>query len=81
MIVDTCPCATQGFYLLSDETARIYQICESADSFNSIIAKLPENATKVNENKVNDQLCDLVNKRLLLEDHGMFLSLAVSIDE
>lgn len=79
MIRDTRQCAVQEFHILSDETARIYDICDSVHSFQSILVEVKRYYPLLTENHVEELLYDLLDKKLMLSNNNGYLSLAIPI--
>jgi hypothetical protein len=79
MINDTRPCSIQKFQMLSNEKARIYEICETIHSFQTILLRIREEFPLITENDLRDLLCDLVNKKLMVCNSEKYLSLAVPV--
>ena len=77
MITDTRPCSSQRFYTLANEEAKVYAICESMHTFDSIYTKIQEAFPLFNEEDLRNVLSDLLNKKLLIYDNSRYLSLAI----
>jgi ribosomal peptide maturation radical SAM protein 1 len=79
MINDTRKCAVHDFHILSNETARIYDICDGVRSFQSILVAVKRDYPSLTENDVEESLYDLLDKKLMLCDKNRYLSLAVPL--
>jgi len=74
MITDTRPCATRRTHRLSGLKAEIYRECDSVQSLATLLKKFGSQAS---EAAVQESLKTLVANKLLIEDDGRYLSLAL----
>jgi ribosomal peptide maturation radical SAM protein 1 len=79
MINDTRPCRLQSFYILVNEEAKVYSLCETMHSLNSLYVNIKEDFPMFKEKELRDVLFDLLDKKLILCDNGRYLSLAVPV--
>ena len=80
MIKDTRPCATQPFHILSEEDALIYDICDSIHSLDSILIRARKKYPNINREYIKESLASLINDKIMLNDKGNYLSIAVKIN-
>jgi hypothetical protein len=81
IIKDTRPCAIQGSYILTDNEADIYKICETAQPVDTILAKLHEKYPEIAKDDLKIILTNLCNRHLMIRDNERYLSLAVNINQ
>ena len=79
MIKDTRPCSIGRYHLLTDITARIYIMCGTQHSFQSIHLKIQQDNLNIQEEEIRDILTDLESKKIMLVDKDVYLSLAVPV--
>ncbi len=77
MIMDTRPCATRQFCILSAIESKLYMICDSMYSLQNIIAGMRNSDLFTSEKEIEELLLSLVTKKLMLKDEQRYLSLAV----
>jgi ribosomal peptide maturation radical SAM protein 1 len=75
VITDTRPCAAQRTHRLRGLPARIYRKCDSVQSFAKLLQVFHAQADDTALRGILDQL---VGSKLMLEDRGKYLSLAVN---
>jgi ribosomal peptide maturation radical SAM protein 1 len=80
MINDTRPSSTETFYMLKDEEARIFQICQVPHTAETVTINIKEDFPDVTQEVTTNILIGLVNNGLLLDDNGKYLSLAIPIN-
>jgi ribosomal peptide maturation radical SAM protein 1 len=79
MIHDSRPCSVQNLQILSNEMAKIYDICESIHSFDTLFTKAKDFYPSITEDDLYSFLNNLLDKRLIIKDKEKYLSLAVSV--
>jgi len=77
MISDTRPCSIQRFHTLADEEAKIYGLCETMHTFDSIYTSIKEDFPLFKEEDLGNVLSDLIDKKLMVCDNSRYLSLAI----
>jgi len=79
LINDTRPISIQEFYILRDEEARIYEFCDIPQTLRSITSRINDEFSQTTEEAVMNIICDLVDRKLLLDDNGKYLNLAIPV--
>jgi ribosomal peptide maturation radical SAM protein 1 len=77
MIADTRPCSVQRFHLLSNEEARIYEMCQDVHSLGVIFTKLQNEYPLLREDDIKNLLNVLVENKVMLCENAKYLSLAI----
>jgi ribosomal peptide maturation radical SAM protein 1 len=80
-INDTRPCSLQNSYMLANEEAMIYELCETSRSIHSILMKIQQEYPLVTEDKLRNVLSNLVDKKLMLCYDDKYLSLAIPVKQ
>jgi ribosomal peptide maturation radical SAM protein 1 len=81
LLCDTRPCATESRLLLSGWEGQLYLYCDAVRSTRALLARAREVEPGISEVEVHDFLARMVERRLILEEDGHWLSLAVLVDE
>jgi ribosomal peptide maturation radical SAM protein 1 len=74
LITDTRPCAVRRRHRLAGPAAEIYLLCDTAKTVPGLLKEL---GGHISESRVRDVLRTLQKARLLVENDGQYLSLAV----
>ncbi|HMD86105.1 MAG TPA: RiPP maturation radical SAM C-methyltransferase [Terriglobia bacterium] len=74
VITDTRPCASRRTHRLRGLTAQIYQQCDAVQSLDGLLKRFRSHASDA---AVKKSLKTLVANKLLIEDDGRYLSLAI----
>jgi ribosomal peptide maturation radical SAM protein 1 len=77
MIRDTRPSSIQRFQVLANEEAKIYGLCETMHTFDSIYIRIKEDFPLFKEEALVNVLSDLIDKKLMVYDNSRYLSLAI----
>lgn len=81
VIIDTRPCSTKTFQTLSKEESNVYHHCDTIQSFQSIFHRIQEDDKLITETYTKDLISVLIEKNLMIENRGRYLSLAVQVKE
>jgi len=81
VLCDTRPVARQGRIVLTGHAMDAYLYCDAIRSFDSVVRHIGERHAGVGEGEVRALLEEMVEARLMLEEDGHYLSLAVLVDE
>jgi hypothetical protein len=75
VITDTRPCAVRRTHRLRGLEAKIYRQCDAVQSLNTLLRVFEPQASEAAVRRIIDKL---VADKLMVEDEGKFLSLAVN---
>jgi hypothetical protein len=79
MIKDTRPCSLQSYYTLLYPEAKVYDICKTMHTFQTLFIKMQQQHPDITEDELKNTICNLHEKRLLLCDNENYLSLATQL--
>lgn len=73
-ITDTRPCATQKAHRLTGTAAQVYKLCDTVRSFPALVKEL---GNQNSQPMIHRALSMLVRNRLVFENNGSYVSLAI----
>jgi len=78
VIKDTRPCRAKEYHILLGEEAMVYKICASVHSLSSISVRMKDLCLSMKSDDIEDLLSNLIRKKLVMYEDGMYLSLATA---
>jgi ribosomal peptide maturation radical SAM protein 1 len=81
IIIDTRPCSLETLQMLSIEESKVYRLCDTIQSLQTIYFSLQTNDPSLTQMRIKEILSDLMHRNLMIEDGGKYLSLAVQVKE
>jgi ribosomal peptide maturation radical SAM protein 1 len=79
MISDTRPSSIQRFHLLSNEEAKVFELCENMHHFNSIFIRIKEDYPAITEEGLRHVLLSMIDRKIMVCDNNRYLSLATAL--